>query len=62
MTTLKRPLSHLWSNAKFIHNNKTYTVYQQGIGMAEVFDGKRFWAWPHSTGKELLQVNLVNHV
>jgi len=60
MSTIKRPISQLWSNAKFTHNGKTYTIYQQAIGMSEVFDGQRFWCWPHYNGKEMLQVNWIN--
>lgn len=51
MTTTKRPLCHLWQNAKFVYNGKTYTVYQHEANMTEVYDGKRFW--------ELTQVNWI---
>lgn len=62
MKTISRPLCHLWSGAKFQHNGKTYTIYQQESNMAEVFDGKRFWAWPHNDGKDQLHVNWITHV
>lgn len=42
-------LSILKPNQKFEWNNKTYTVYSQEARMVEVFDGKRFWAWPSWT-------------
>jgi hypothetical protein len=41
-----KSLGNLRQDDKFIWRNIVYTVYQIEDNMAEVFDGKRWYAWP----------------
>jgi hypothetical protein len=41
-----KSLGNLRQDDKFIWKNIIYTVYQIEDNMVEVFDGKRFMAWP----------------
>jgi hypothetical protein len=50
-------LTNLESGEKFRFNNRTYTVHHHEGNMTEVFDGKRFWAWPRYSIVEKLYFN-----
>lgn len=59
MNTYKKQLFLLKQGDKFIHENKTYTVYTHEGNMTEVFDGTRFYAWPTWNGKGPTIVNYL---
>jgi hypothetical protein len=39
-------LSLFRTSQKFIWDGRIFTVFTHELGMTEVFDGKRFYAWP----------------
>jgi len=57
MKTFKAQLGGINPGGQFAHNDRLYTVVEQGPGMTEVISGGKFWAWPTYNGLQVVRVN-----